>query len=83
MTSDFTRFLIIVRKRKERRAESENKCTVTILEFSISDSLSQQFFPVSTDVEFDFCGICVCLSTTMFSAFSIYFDVYFSKTPDA
>ena len=30
-----------------------------VLEFSISASLSRQLFPVSTDVEFDACGICV------------------------
>jgi hypothetical protein len=54
---------------------SRNKMLV----FSIRDSLSRLFFAVSTDVEFDSCGICVVSPHSRSVHLSVYFGVYFLK----
>jgi hypothetical protein len=50
-----------------------------MLVFSIGDSLSRLFFAVSTDVEFDSCGICVVSPHSRSMHLSVYFGVYFLK----
>ena len=47
-------------------AHDRDHFSVFMLEFSISASLSRQFFPVSTDVESDSCGICVASPRSRF-----------------
>ena len=55
------------------------KVAQMVLEFSISVSLSRLLFPVSTDVEFESCGICVVSAQSRSVNVSVYFGVYFPK----
>ncbi len=50
-----------------------------VLEFSISASLSRLFIPVSTDIEFDSCGICVDSPHSRSAHLSVNLGVYFAK----